>query len=140
MRRTLSVGFCAVVACVVPAIPASASIDHHFTVIERPKSHHNTEDTFRFTSYLVADFDHQDHVGRDRGLCRVQASGKARCRATIFLNGEVGGVGAIQVNGNVGEGDNRLNVVGGTGDFSGVAGKMVLGGPKGTRLNFDLVG
>jgi hypothetical protein len=53
----------------------------------------------------------------------------------INLNGRVGGVGSLFVNGNIGRRDSRLNVVGGTGDFAGVAGKVIAR----NQLHFDLV-
>lgn len=66
---------------------------------------------------------------------------KAKCRAVAHFNGEIGGFGINRVKGNLGPHDDRLKVVGGTRDFNGVAGKMLLdplGGNK-NRLHFDLV-
>ena len=64
-------------------------------------------------------------------------------RGTYHLNGEIGGFGDINVRGNLRRGDNRLNVVGGSGDFNGVAGKEVFRylNRSGTKSidKFDLV-
>ena len=140
MRRLVPVGVAAVAALVVLALPASASFDRHFSVISKETSSHQSGDssTFRFTDQLFATFNPDDQVGRDQGHCtRSRGGHKFKCHALAHLNGEVGGFGFIYVNGNFGRGDRRLNVVGGTDDFDGVAGKLVL--RRGNRLHFDLV-
>ena len=59
----------------------------------------------------------------------------------IRLNGEVGGRGEIKVVGDVGSGDNRVNVVGGTQQFNGVAGKVIVHNKSKSvsKLHFHLV-
>ena len=58
----------------------------------------------------------------------------------VRLNGENGGNGHIRVSGDFQRHDNRLNVVGGDGDFEGVAGKMLFHSVNRStdRLHFDL--
>lgn len=135
MRRIVPVAVAAVIALAVFAAPASARIDHHFTVITKQLSFQGDRHAFHFREQLFASFNPDDQVGNDRVRCREQAN-KYRCRALVHLNGEVGGEGFIEVNGNIGHGDRRLNVVGGTDDFAGAAGKVVT---RGNLLHFDLV-
>jgi hypothetical protein len=91
---------------------------------------------FSFREQLFATFNPDDQVGNDRVRCRQGGDHKFKCRAIVHLNGEVGGVGFLSVKGNIGRGDNRLNVVGGTDDFDGAAGKVIA---HGHRLHFALV-
>ena len=135
MRRALSVALLTGLVFAALAVPANA-FDHHFTVIGKTTSSHNDKQSFRFTDKLVAPFDHSMRVGRDKGECRL-VKPKIKCRVTVHFNGKLGGFGDIHVNGNLGRHDNRLNVVSGTDDFNGVAGKVLLG--RHNRLHFDLV-
>jgi hypothetical protein len=137
MRRIVPAAAAAVVVLAILAIPASARIDHHFSVITKQISSHQSGDTLHFRDQLFATFNPDDQVGNDRVRCREGHANKFKCRATIHLNGEVGGEGFLFVNGNFGHGDKRLNVVGGTGDFAGAAGKVLA---VGRGLTFDLVG
>jgi hypothetical protein len=137
MRRYVPLALAAVLALAVFASPASARIDHHFTVISNQISQHRTEDGFKFREQLFQIDNPANQVGNDRVHCRVhERNHKLRCKALIHLNGEVGGLGFLRVNGNIGRGDQRLNVLSGTGDFAGVAGKVV---PHRNHLHFDLV-
>jgi hypothetical protein len=124
------------------AVPASASFDHHFTVISKqvsgePISSH----AFRFKDKLFQPGNRSNRVGRDKGICREASNrNRIRCHAVVHLNGEIGGFGDLLVAGNIGPGDKRMNVVGGTGDFNGVAGKLQLHTlSRIDRLHFDLV-
>ena len=136
MSRLVTAAIAALIALAVLAIPASARLDHHFSVITKRTSSHRSGDTFRFTEKLFATFNRNDQVGHDQVRCHASRSHKFKCRATVHLNGEVGGSGSLRVNGNIGRGDNRLNLVGGTGDFGGAAGKVVT---HGKRLHFDVI-
>jgi hypothetical protein len=120
---------------VVVAIPASARIDHHFSADIRNAQFHGDRDAFRLRAMLVATFNGDDQVGRLQIHCR-QSGDKSRCAGIVHLNGEVGGEGFLYVRGNLGHGDNSLNVTGGTDDFAGASGR--IGGPK-NRLHFHLV-
>jgi hypothetical protein len=140
MRKLILTGAIATLAVGTLATSASASFDHHFSVITKPVSGRFVGNTFRFKDKLLQPGNRSNRVGRDKGKCREASHGKLRCHSVVHLNGEIGGFGDLFVAGNTGRGDNRLNVVGGTDDFNGVAGKMVihsLGGPD--RLHFDLV-
>jgi hypothetical protein len=117
------------------AIPASARIDHHFSVIAKQVASHQHGEVFAFREQLFQIDNPDNQVGNDRVRCR-QVGDKFRCKAVVNFNGEVGGFGSLRVNGNIGRGDNRLNVLGGTGDFAGVAGKVIT---RGRFLDFDLV-
>jgi hypothetical protein len=140
MRKFLLVGLVAAIGAALLAVPANASFDHHFRVISRSTSIHQNGDTTRFRDKLVATFNHHNQVGHDRGKCVALGGGHRKCQAIEHLNGEVGGSGDIKVNGDLGPGDSRLNVVGGTGDFNGVGGKMTVKAKtqKASVLKFDL--
>jgi hypothetical protein len=135
MRKIVPTTLAAVAVLAVLAMPASARIDHHFSVITKQYASHRTPDGFKFREKLFATFNPSDQVGNDRVTCR-KAKDKFKCRAIVHLNGEVGGFGFLKVNGNIGHGDGRLNVVGGTDDFLGAAGKVI---PRGHLLHFALV-
>ena len=136
MRKFVLAAAVAGLALAMLAVPASAGIDHHFRVIAKGSSFHETSDGFRFREQLFQIDNPDNQVGNDRVHCRERGD-KLKCRALIHLNGEVGGLGFLRVNGNLGHGDNRLNILGGTDDFAGVAGKIVT---RGHFLHFDLVG
>lgn len=123
----------------VLAIPASARVDHHFSVDIRVSEgqFHGTDSSFRLRAPLVATFNHDNQVGRIQVHCKQsRPHSKARCAGIVHLNGDVGGEGFLYLRGNLGRGDNSLNVTGGTGDFAGASGR--IGGPK-NRLHFHLV-
>ena len=128
MRKFIAVGAVATVGAVLLAVPASASFDHHFSVFSKETSSRETPDGFRFRDKLFNPRNRSDRV-------------KVRCHALVHLNGEVGGFGNIRVRGGLGRHDNRVEVVGGTDDFNGVAGKMLFHerGRKKDKLHFDLV-
>ena len=136
MRKFVPAAFVAALALAVFAMPASARIDHHFSVLTKQVAGHETSDGFRFREQLFQSDNPDNQVGNDRVHCRDVGNGKLRCKAVIHLNGEVGGFGFLRVNGNIGRGDGRLNVLSGTDDFVGVAGKVIA---HGQRLRFDLV-
>ena len=141
MRKFVLAGVIATLGVAMLAIPASASFDRHFSVIGKQVSGGPVgEHAFRFKDKLLQPHNRDNRVGRDQGICR-EAKRKLRCRAVVHLNGEIGGFGDIRVSGNIGRGDNKLNVVGGTGDFNGVAGKMLLHNlsRRADKLHFDLV-
>ena len=128
MRKLIAAASLAAVGLALLAIPASASFDHHFTVLEKASfKPFSNETAFRFRGKLFDPRNRDDRVGRDRGVCKVRPSGTLRCRGTYHLNGEIGGFGDIKVRGNLQSGKpQRLNVIGGSGDFNGAAGKLLF--------------
>jgi hypothetical protein len=138
MRRLLITGVVTAATFAAVVLPASASFDSHFAVISETVQSHNTEDGFRFREHLFQIDNPSNRVGRDQGGCTERAHRKLKCKALFHLNGEVGGLGDLRINGNIGPGDDRLNVTGGTGDFAGVAGKLVLS-ERATVNTFSLV-
>ena len=142
MRKFIVVGVVATLGAALLAAPASASFDHHFSVISKQTSSRDTPNGFRFRDKLVNPRNRSDRVGRLWGECEIKPrSRKLRCRALIHLNGDIGGFGNIKVRGAIGRNDDRVEVVGGTDDFNGVAGKMLLDERRGDvdKLHFDLV-
>jgi hypothetical protein len=140
MRKFLVVGVIATLAIALLALPASASFDHHFNVLAKTTSSHQHGTTDRFRDKLLDPQNRHDRVGRARGVCRFR-HGRSKCHALLHFNGEIGGFGDISVRGDFERHDRRLNVVGGTHDFNGVAGKMLLYpvNRRIDRLHFDLV-
>ena len=140
MRNFVLAGVIATLGVAMLAIPASASFDRHFSVIGKQVSGGPVgENAFRFKDKLLQPHNRANRVGRLKGICREASQRAIRCHADVHLNGEIGGFGDIRVRGNIGRGDNRFNVVGGTGDFNGVAGKVLLLGQSRSKLHFDLV-
>jgi hypothetical protein len=142
MRKFVLAGFIATLGVAMLAIPASASFDRHFNVIRKLVAGEAVgENAFRFKHKLLQPHNRDNRVGRDKGICRAASQRAIRCHAVVHLNGEIGGFGDIRVRGNIARGDNRLNVVGGTGDFNGVAGKVLVHGlsPRADKFHFDLV-
>ena len=142
MRKFIIAGALAALGTALLAAPASASFDHHFSVLSKEIAFHRVgEHAFRFRDRLYDPDNRHDRVGRDRARCRETSHRSIRCHAVVFLNGEIGGDGKIKLAGDVGRRDNKVNVVGGTGDFDGVAGKMLFHNVSGQfdKLHFDLV-
>ncbi len=142
MRKLIVAGVLAVLGSALLAIPVSASFDSHFSVLARQTSGDREQNGFRFTDKLLNPRNRRDKVGRDWGRCRFKPNiEKLRCRATIHLNGDIGGFGNISVSGDLGRHGRRVNVVGGTHDFNGAAGKMLIHSlTRNTdRLRFALV-
>lgn len=136
MRKFILAVVLAALGAALLATSASA-FDSHFTVVAKQKSGHRVgHNGFRFRQVLLERHNRSERVGRDRVTCRQKSHHRDRCRAVIYLNGEVGGRGKIKVVGDIGSGDNRLNVVGGTRQFDGVAGKVIV---QRNKLHFHLV-
>jgi hypothetical protein len=126
MRKSIVAAALAALGVALLAIPASASFDHHFRVFEKARFHELPDETaFRAKGKLFDPRNRDDRVGRSHGLCKIRPPERLKCRVTYHLNGEIGGRGDIKVKGNLGPNDNRLDVVRGSGDFHGVAGKLV---------------
>lgn len=142
MRKLIVVAALATLGIALFAVPASASFDHHFSVLSKQKSFSRAgAHAFRFRDKLLDPDNRHDRVGHDRGKCRETRHHSLRCHAVVHLNGEIGGFGDIKVAGDLARHDNRVNVVGGTDDFDGVAGKMLLHSVSRRidKLHFDLV-
>ena len=126
MRRLLITGVVTAATFVAVVIPASASFDSHFAVISETVQSHETDDGFRFQRSPLPDRQPEQPDRARSWRLRSRSHRKFKCKVLVHLNGEVGGFGDLRINGNFGRGDNRLNVTGGTGDFAGVGGKVVL--------------
>jgi hypothetical protein len=88
-----------------------------------------SKNAFRFKDRLLDPRNRHNKVGRDWGVCKTKPNArKLRCRIRIHLNGKIGGFGDIGVSRNIRPNGHRLNVWGGTHDFNGVAGKMLIHG------------
>jgi hypothetical protein len=125
MRKLMLVGALAALATVLIATPASASFDSHFTVRGVGFKLHRISDN-RFTVRFK--LRHRGaRVGTAHGRCHVRSKHKTECRNDYHLNGKVGGRGDIHALGaNAHDrARSRFDVTGGTGDFNGVAGKVI---------------
>jgi hypothetical protein len=136
MRKLLLLGALAVLGTMLIAVPASASFDSHFTVrghdfqLKRVGNHR--------LKFRVKLRKHGARVGTGHGRCHELNKSQARCHIHYHLNGKVGGDGTIKAVGRFGKGRERFNVTGGSGDFDGVAGKVILSHDNKSR--FHLVG
>ena len=130
MRKFIGAVALAALVAGLTAIPASATFDTQFSVIAKQTSAHNVgRNEIRFQEKLLNPRNRNDKVGRDWVRCKYKPNiKKLRCRAVAHLNGEIGGFGNIRVSGDIRppHGNRRLNVVGGTHDFNGVAGKLLV--------------
>jgi hypothetical protein len=127
MRKVILAGALAALGSAALAVPAFASFDHHFTVLEKASFHlRPSRDLFTIRGGLFDPLNPDDKVGSDHGLCKIRPHEVLRCRGVMHLNGEIGGSGDFRYRGNVKPHDSRLNVTGGSGDFNGVAGKYVF--------------
>jgi hypothetical protein len=137
MKRFAFLALAAGMVCLSITVTASARVDHHFSVdIKGSESAFGGDrDRFHFHAPLAATFNRDNQVGNLRFHCRT-ANDKLRCAGIVHLNGDVGGLGALFIRGNLGKNDDRLNITGGTGDFEGAAGKIVA--PK-NRLHIHLI-
>jgi hypothetical protein len=143
LRKLILTGTLAALTSVLLVVPASGWFDSHFTVLAKQTSGKGVGHTkFGFRERLVNPVNRDDKVGRDWGECRLRPkSHKVRCRVLAHLNGDIGGFGNLRIAGNLGNGDHRVSVVGGTHDFNGVAGKVIVHSPNSrtTKLRFALV-
>jgi hypothetical protein len=142
VRKIILAGALAGLASTLIAAPAGASFDRHFTVLSKSISQQRVNgNTVRFRDKLLDPRNRDNRVGSDRGRCRVNlTTGRVKCHAVVRLNGEIGGKGHIRIRGDLTRNDHRLNVVGGDGDFNGIAGKVLLHSVnrRTDRLHFDL--
>jgi len=140
MRMFIVAGAIATLGIAVLAVPASASFDHHFSVLSKTTSAHQAHHRFTFKDKLLDPQNRQNRVGRDHGVCKIRHN-SVSCQAIVHLSGEIGGFGDIRVRGNLRRHDDRLNVTGGTDDFNAVGGKVLVHtlNRRVDRLHFDLV-
>jgi hypothetical protein len=141
MRKFILAVVLAALGTALLATSASA-FDSHFSVVAKQKSSHRVgHKGFRFREVLLEPHNRSERVGRDRVTCRAKSRHHVKCHAVVHLNGEIGGRGDIKVVGDIGSGDNRLNVFGGTKQFNGVAGKVLVQrvNSKVNKLHFHLV-
>jgi hypothetical protein len=143
VKARRSVGLVVAAAAVLAiTLPASAgAITHHFSVLRKTVAVHQHGDSVSFRDILLNPANPNNVVGHDRGRCRFQRGGKGRCVVLTHLDGSIGGFGDLLLRGNIGRGDNTLNVVDGNGDFTGeVAGKVVAEHPgrRVSVVNFAL--
>lgn len=124
MRKLLLCGALAAIGMMLIATAAFASFDSHFTVHGHDfKLHQVSKHRFEWTVKLKK---RGSRVGNAAGRCHDARHHQNKCRIRYHLNGKVGGRGNIHAFGEFGPGPERFNVTGGTGDFDGVAGKIVL--------------
>jgi hypothetical protein len=140
MRRFIPAALIAAVASFAVAAPASA-FDHHFSVLGKHIRQTGTRHNFTIKERLYNLRNHRDRVGDAKFDCKTKHAGKLACQGVVELNGDVGGRGRLKVNGDIEPGESKVNVVGGTRNFNGVAGKLTFHPRHGNkqRLSFDLV-
>jgi hypothetical protein len=128
LHGRLAVVVAAIVFALVLPLSAGASFDRHFSVISKDAGGHEIPNGFAFRTVLLNPANQANRVGYGDARCVfVEATRKARCRVRFHFDGTIGGFGDLLVKGNVGRGDNTVQVVDGSGDFSGaVAGKAFI--------------
>jgi hypothetical protein len=129
-RRRVALLGAAALALAAFALPsgASASFDTHFSVISEDQRGHEIENGFVFRTFLFNPANLDNRVGWSKARCVfIERTRKARCKVLFHFDGSIGGFGELLAKGNIGRGDRTLNVVDGSGDFSGaVSGKVVV--------------
>jgi opacity protein-like surface antigen len=140
MRRIIPAVLAAALASAVLAAPAVA-FDHHFSVLAKHTRQSGDRHNFTIKQHLYNIRNQSQHVGDSRLDCRTKHAGKLECQGVVDLDGQVGGRGRLKINGDIERGDNKINVVGGTRNFNGVAGKLTFHSRHGNRqrLSFDLI-
>src|SRR3954451_11724561 len=141
MRRFIVAALVAAIGVAVIATPTSAlQFSRHFVVVSHQVASKRTDNGFVFKDELLAPWNFNRNVGRDRGVCK-QSGHKVRCKEGVHLDGTIGGYGNLLVKGNFGRGDHTLLVINGNGDFDGVAGKVTVHNLGGNyqKLHVDLV-
>ena len=140
MRKLIVVGVLAAVAIAVLAVPAFASFDRHFSVISKEVSERRIQNGFAFKDKLLDPRNRQDRSAATVASAGSGEARKIRChgRSPQWQDRRLRD---IRLSGDLGPGDRRVNVVGGTADFNGVAGKMLIRslGRNTDKLHFDLV-
>ncbi len=125
------------IAALGVALSASPAIafDQHFRVHVR-NSFHQHHHVLHFTGRLFNPRPgrHHERVGRSHGRCG-ELRHRLRCHFVFRLNGRIGGRGHIKARGGLSHRDNKVHVVGGSGGFNGVAGKLFV---HPNHLHFDL--
>ena len=124
-KKVRRLGVLAAVVAVmgVIAAPAEARTGTHFTVVGEVIQAHGNQDRFFFREALFNPFNPFNRVGNLKAKCK--ARGKVRCLGRFHFDGSIGGFGDVWVRGNIGGHDTTLNVVDGTGTFTGaVTGKV----------------
>jgi hypothetical protein len=127
-RAALLVVAALAIGAIALPVSATASFDRHFTVISKDVRGHETTNGFAFRIVLLNPFNTANQVGYGHAKCRAERGDrKVRCRVFVHLDGTIGGFGDLIAKGNIGRGDNSLQIVDGTGDFGGeIAGKVIV--------------
>jgi hypothetical protein len=133
MRKLLLLAALAALGTMLIAVPASASFDSHFTV----RGHHfKLRQVGKHRIEFKVKLRHRGvRAGNAHGRCHDLSKTEAKCHIHYHLNGSVGGEGVIKAVGRFGKGRERFDVVGGTGDFNGVAGKVILSHENKSRFH-----
>src|SRR4029450_13174080 len=86
-------------------------------------------DRFRYKGKMFDPQDRDNQVGSDRGKCKIKnLRGAVKCQGTTHLDGEIGGLGAIEgdieYRGTATVRHYGFNVVGGSDDFEEATGDV----------------
>jgi hypothetical protein len=117
----------AVVLLAAAASTASAATEYHLQLYEK-QSFQGPGDkegkAFRYNGKMFDPQDRDNRVGTDRGKCKIVREDEvARCKGTLHLTGEIGGLGDIEYRGTWRSGVDTFDVVGGSDDFAGATGE-----------------
>ena len=138
MSRYLTVLAIAAVAVIGVVQPAASSTDSNrqpvtktfkrtavvdsATNVDNPPAGDSQGDIIVFTQKLYRDSSQQDKIGSDQAYCVRTIAGKARvCTGIFYVKG-----GTITITGPESTGVHSLAITGGTGDWRGARGEIVL--------------
>jgi hypothetical protein len=127
MKKLLVLVSSAAVLAASLAVPAMASFDPHFRVVTKGiHAHAVAHDGTAFYEKVIDPRRPQNKVGYDHGVCRPAGPVASFCKLAFHLDGEIGGHGDIYVADKVYQGKDWLKVVGGTGAFEDVGGRVTV--------------
>lgn len=145
MRRALLTAFLLAIAIGAVAATASARSARTTTtkiqVVEIQKSSRPTHHSFISRGVLVQPGDRDDVVGHDVVKFTPRKGHGHQNQLEVKGVAHFRDRGSLKVQGGAGPGDNRLPIIGGSGDFNGAAGKLKTHnlGHKRTLLTFIFV-
>jgi hypothetical protein len=120
------------------AIPASGaqSVIFHVDDVHGTAHFNRAHSVLNFRGHLVSHTNHSRHLGHSKGRCRITSRTKAHCRVVYaFRNGKVKTDGRVFF----ARKREREPVIGGTGAYNGVAGKVITSRERESDIHLTFV-
>jgi hypothetical protein len=136
MRKVFVIAALTAIAVAGTVATANAQRVTKFSVVAVGRHAHRIDHSF-VVGGVLKEVGESQIVGRYKAKFTPRSGHRVRIRANAFFRNE----GLIKVKGIEGPGDNRLNVIGGTGAFNGASGKLITHGLSRNRtlLTFTIV-